>query len=170
MAVTVWNKLYRAELLKDVRFRTGRIFEGLLFMYDLSPTVKKYPGDIVIIPHHLYYYRMRQGSICHSEEPSNIGSLRSLMDIATESKEKNPAFAHKMEMRCHQTIIYLNGQIELNKEWKRKYASTYRPLLKQISLLEIAKYQVSIKYKIALFVIRLCPAIYPVLLKIKRMT
>ena len=167
MTVAVWNKLFRAELLKDIRFRVGRIFEDSLFMHDLSPILKQYPGDVVVIPHYLYYYRIRQGSICHGEEPYIIGNLHSYLDIITESKEQNPEFAQKLETQCQKNIIYLNGQLELNKEWKKKYAPTFRPLMKQISWRRIFSFQASWKGKIAMLIIRLYPAAYPVLRKIK---
>ena len=169
MTVAVWNKFFRAELLKDIRFRVGRIFEDSLFMHDLSPILKQYPGDVVVIPHYLYYYRIRQGSICHGEEPNIIGSLHSYLDIITESKEQNPKFAQKLETQCQKNIIYFNGQLELNKEWKKKYAPTFRPLMKQISWRRIFSFQASWKGKIAMLIIRLYPPLYPILLNIGRM-
>lgn len=167
--VTVWNKLYRSILLKDIRFRVGRNFEDLLFMHDLSPILKQYLGDVVVIPHYLYYYRIRQGSICHGEEPSIIGNLHSYLDIITESKEQNPEFAQKLETQCQKNIIYFNGQLELNKKWKKKYAPTFRPLMKQISWRRIFSFQASWKGKIAMLIIRLYPPLYPILRNIKHM-
>ena len=167
MSVVVWNKLFRAELMKDIRFRVGRIFEDSLFMHDLSPILKQYPGDVVVIPHYLYYYRIRQGSICHGEEPSIIGNLHSYLDIITESKEQNPEFAQKLETQCQKNIIYFNGQLELNKEWKKKYAPTFRPLMKQIPWWRIFSFQASWKGKIAMLIIRLYPPLYPILRNIK---
>ena len=169
MTVAVWNKLFRAELLKDIRFRVGRIFEDSLFMHDLSPILKQYPGDVVVIPHYLNYYRIRQGSICHGEEPKIIGSLHSYLDIITESKEQNPEFAQKLEIQCQQYIINFNGQLELNKEWKKKYAPTFRPLMKQIPWRIIFSFQASWKGKIAMLIIRLYPPLYPILLNIRHM-
>ena len=169
MTVAVWNKLFRTELMKDIRFRVGRIFEDSLFMHDLSPILKQYPGDVVVIPHYLYYYRIRQGSICHGEEPNIIGSLHSYLDIITESKEQNPEFAQKLEIQCQQNIINFNGQLELNKEWKKKYAPTFRPLMKQIPWRRIFSFQASWKGKIAMLIIRLYPPLYPILLNIRRM-
>ena len=168
ITVAVWNKLFRAELLKNIRFRVGRIFEDLLFMHDFSPILKKYPGEVVTIPHYLYYYRIRQGSICHGEEPAVFRSLHTFLEIITESKEKNPVFAHKLEMQQQRNIIYLNGQLELNKEWKKKYAATFRPLVKQIPILRIFNFQTSWKGKLAMLVIRIWPSAYPVLRQIKR--
>ena len=169
MSVVVWNKLFRSELLKSIRFRVGHNFEDSLFMHDLSPILKIYPGEVVTIPHYLYYYRIRQGSICHGNEPSLIGKLKSLREILIESKKENSNFAYKLEKNCLQSIIFLNGQIELKQEWKMKYAPTYRPLMKQISILQILTFQTSWIFKITILIIRLYPAAYPVLRKIKRM-
>ena len=134
--VAVWNKLFRAELLKNTRFRVGRIFEDLLFMHDFSSTLKKYPGEVVTIPHYLYYYRIHQGSICHGVEPAIFKSLHTYLEIINESKKENPIFAHKLVMQQQRNIIYLNGQLEQNKEWKKKFAATFRPLLKKYLSLE----------------------------------
>lgn len=167
MSVVVWNKLFCSELLKSIRFRVGRNFEDFLFLHDLSPILKKYSGEVVTIPHYLYYYRIRQGSICHGDEPSLIEKLKSLREILIESKKENSDFAHKLEMNCLQNIIFLNGQLELKKEWKKKYGPTYRPLMKQIPFHKIYTFQTSWIFKIALLVIRICPAAYSVLRKIK---
>ena len=167
--VTVWNKLYRSKLLKDIRFRVGRTFEDLLFMHDLSPILKKHMGKVVKIPHYLYYYRIRQGSICHSKEPAIIGILLSNLDIIAESKELNPKFAHKLEIKHQPNIIYLNGQLEVNKQWKKKYVSTFRPLLKHIPIWSIFSFQASLISKLAMFIIRIYPEAYPVLQGIKHM-
>lgn len=169
MSVVVWNKLFCSELLKSIRFRVGHNFEDSLFMHDLSPILKKYSGEVVTIPHYLYYYRIRQGSICHGDEPSLIEKLKSLREILIESKKENSDFAHKLEMNCLQSIIFLNGQIELKQEWKKRYTPTYRPLMKQISIQQIFTFQTSWIFKIVMLIIRIYPAAYPVLRKIKHL-
>ena len=65
-------------------------------------------------------------------------------------------------------IIFFNGQLEMNKEWKRKYVSTFRPLLKGIPALEILGYDVGLRSMVALLIIRVCPTLYPILRSIKR--
>lgn len=60
--VVVWNKLYRRELFKDIRFPKGKIHEDEFTTYKLihkSRTV----ADINLP---LYYYRQREGSIMKS--------------------------------------------------------------------------------------------------------
>ena len=167
--VTVWNKLYQAELLKEIRFRKGRIVEDILFMYDFLPICISQQAFLLLLPDYLYYYRIRQGSICRCSNPILPESIRCRKEIAESSRIQYPDFSGAVNRLANREIIYFNGLLELNKEWKRKYASTFRPLLKQIPYSEIIGYKVSINSKIAQFVIRLYPAAYPVLRKIKHL-
>ena len=166
--VNVWNKLYQAELLKEIRFRKGRIVEDVLFMYDFLPICISQQALLLLLPDYLYYYRIRQGSICRCSTPILPESIRCRKEIAESCRTEYPDFSRAVNQLANREIISFYGQLELNKEWKRKYASTFRPLLKQIPFSEIIKYDVSINSKTALFVIRLYPAAYPVLRKIKR--
>ncbi|MBR5824695.1 MAG: glycosyltransferase [Paludibacteraceae bacterium] len=165
--VTVWNKLYQAELLKEIRFRKGRIVEDVLFMYDFLPICISQQAMLLLLPDYLYYYRIRQGSICRCSTPILPESIRCRKEIAKSSRIEYPDFSRAVNRMANQEIIFFNGQLELNKEWKRKYTATFRPLLKQIPFSEIIRYDVSFNSKIALFIIRLYPASYPILLKIK---
>ena len=167
--VTVWNKLYQAELLKEIRFRKGRIVEDVLFMYDFLPICISQQALLLLLPDYLYYYRIRQGSICRCSNPILPESIRCRKEIAESSRKEYPDFSRAVNRLANREIISFNSQLELNKEWKRKYASTFRPLLKQIPFSEIARYDVPTKSKIILFIIRLCPAAYSVLRNIKHM-
>ena len=61
---TVWNKLYRREVIGNTRFREGRNNEDTLFMYDLGKNIVCMNVCMVEIPHYVYYYRYREDSIC----------------------------------------------------------------------------------------------------------
>ena len=64
----VWNKLYRRDVIGDVRFREGKIHEVFLFAMDLSASVERLHAGTLSIPDSLYVYRRRSGSICLSRE------------------------------------------------------------------------------------------------------
>ena len=167
--VNVWNKLYQAELLKEIRFREGRIVEDVLFMYDFLPICISQQALLLLLPDYLYYYRIRQGSICRCSTPILPESIRCRKEIAESSRKEYPDFSRAVNRMVNREIIFFNGQLEQNKEWNRKYAHNFRPLLKQIPFSEIIRYDISFNSKIALFIIRIYPAAYPVLRKIKRM-
>lgn len=168
LPVVVWNKLYRAELIEKLRFKEGRIVEDVLYMYDLSLEVKKQRMSLLQIPDCLYFYRIRMGSICHCEVPLLPESIRCRMEIAVASQSTNPVFSRKIRKMVNREIIFFNGQLEMNKEWKRKNVSTFRPLLKGIPALEILGYDVGLRSMVALLIIRVCPTLYPILRSIKR--
>ena len=54
----VWNKLYRASLLREVRFPVGRQHEDEYVTYRLAWSAQ----DIAVLPYPLYFYRQRLGS------------------------------------------------------------------------------------------------------------
>ena len=74
----------------------------------------------------------------------------------------------KLEEMIHAEILSLNGMLERNPVWKQKYASTYRPMLRKITIGEIWKYDKSFRNKVIWSIIRICPTLYPYLRQIKR--
>ena len=54
-----WNKLYRKELFKTVRYPEGKLFEDVITTYKLVYEAQK----IYYLDRILYYYRKREGSI-----------------------------------------------------------------------------------------------------------
>ncbi len=57
-----WNKLYRRELWQDLRYPAGRIHEDDAVAHLLFWQAKK----VVCLADVLYFYRLRQGSICRT--------------------------------------------------------------------------------------------------------
>ena len=169
LPVVVWNKLYRVSLIEKLRFREGRIVEDVLYMYDLSLEVKRQQLSLLQLPDCLYYYRIRKGSICNnSDVPVLPDSIRCRMEIAQAVQSDNPDFSRKVRKMVDREIIIFNGQLELNKEWKKKYVSTFYPLLKQIPIKDIFTYEVSLRLRAVLLAIRVFPQLYPVLRSMKR--
>ncbi len=55
------NKLYKREIIDDLRFKKGVWFEDVEFMYRLLPYVK----SIGVVNEYYYYYLQREGSITY---------------------------------------------------------------------------------------------------------
>lgn len=77
--IVAWNKLYRKDLLKNIRFPEGHVYEEIATTHKLI-----YRADRIIkVPQHLYYYRFRRGSITNSSN-----SLNDLDDLLNMSKQR----------------------------------------------------------------------------------
>lgn len=61
--VVVWNKIYKKELFRDIRFPKGRIHEDEFIMYKILHKSNK----IIDTNLPMVYYRQRNGSIMNSE-------------------------------------------------------------------------------------------------------
>ena len=83
----VWNKLYRSELFKNIKFPDGRFHEDDAVTYKLLEASDKMIG----IPKRLIHYRMRKNSIAHSH------SLNNLIDYWTFCHEKYNALKDRYE-------------------------------------------------------------------------
>lgn len=55
-----WNKLYRASLFNDIRFKDNRYYEDYLYIYNITKRMR----SIYYIAKPYYYYRIRDNSIC----------------------------------------------------------------------------------------------------------
>lgn len=54
-----WNKLYRRDVIGDIRFPVGRLHEDEFFTYRVIANASR----LVLVPEAKYYYRQRAGSI-----------------------------------------------------------------------------------------------------------
>lgn len=77
-----WNKLYSAEIFKEVRYPEGRNFEDIATAYLLFDKAKK----IVKIPEYLYYYQIREGSI--SAHITDEKWVKNCKDIVLSQEER----------------------------------------------------------------------------------
>ena len=60
--VTAWNKMYKSETWKELRFPVGRYHEDEFLLHRIVYGMRK----IALIPTCLYYYRQRENSIVHT--------------------------------------------------------------------------------------------------------
>lgn len=62
---TVWAKLYREDIVKNIPFREGRTNEDTLFNYDSCSYIENNSIYMKILPKYMYYYRYSENSICN---------------------------------------------------------------------------------------------------------
>ncbi|MDY4690031.1 MAG: glycosyltransferase family 2 protein [Alphaproteobacteria bacterium] len=63
ISYSVWNKLYRASILKDIKFDENNFYEDWIFIALLFPKIK----SVCSISNKLYGYRIRENSVMRSK-------------------------------------------------------------------------------------------------------
>lgn len=105
----VWNKLYKADIWKELRFDYGKLHEDLFIMYKIMYKCKV----VSIVKENLYFHRVREGSI--SLQLSNFKRAR---DVIEASENRVNFFRDKEKEYYYMCLIEHIGNI------RRAYTST----------------------------------------------
>lgn len=143
VSYTVWNKLYRADLIRNVRFREGRTNEDTLYMYDLGKVMESTQYLMVEIPCYVYYYRLRENSICtSSKNPLFIDIIKNQHDMMDECKNLDKKIWNAIYFQYSKNLFVFLDSLLFNDVWKPLYFKTYQTELRQIPFSYIwAKYK-----------------------------
>ncbi len=164
------NKLYRADLLKDVRFRVGKTNEDTLFMYDLSKIICLNNVDMLELPYYTYYYRMHEGSICNTiSSPIEIAYISNLEQIYNESDTDELRNAAKyMINRATFFFCVLLAQGYYGNLYDC-YFACYRSKLKNVTSSQIRDTEYdSVSLILIFWMIKNAPCLYKIIYMIKR--
>jgi glycosyltransferase involved in cell wall biosynthesis len=89
MNPAVWNKLYRYELVKDLRFTTVKRGEDILYLIRMLPSIQ----SVCFINEALYHYRVRYDSLSNTITEKNFDEFLVLFcaikDGYSESREND---------------------------------------------------------------------------------
>ncbi len=88
------NKIYKREVIGDLRFKKGVWFEDVEFMYRLLPHVK----SIGIVNEYYYYYLQREGSITYVYNSKLYDFLYNLDGVVEYYKENDFYDEYKEEL------------------------------------------------------------------------
>lgn len=128
---TVWNKLYRREIFRSLRFEIGKLHEDVFFTYQAFGISER----IAKIENPLYFYRQRSGSIMGSEfSVRNLDSLEARKQQYLYMKNNFPALSEKAQSQVLRNCLYL-GQKALNGSdaaVAKKVIKRIRPLFDEI--------------------------------------
>lgn len=134
ISFTVWNKIYKRELLCGIKFREGRTNEDTLFMYDLGKKVRKSQCRMVEIPHYVYFYRYREDSICTSaKNPLALDVIQNQKDMMKDCLLTDKRLWDAIFLRYTQTVYHFLDGLLTNDVWKPLYFKTYQCELRKIS-------------------------------------
>ncbi|WP_349410684.1 glycosyltransferase family 2 protein [Pseudalkalibacillus sp. SCS-8] len=98
----VWAKLYQTELIKNIPFKKGVIFEDMYWSYKVMKEVQQY----VIINEPLYHYYQRSSSISGTYSPRSMDLIYGMKERHTFLKEQYPDLVY--ESSRHILMEYLN--------------------------------------------------------------
>ena len=127
----VWNKLYKAELVKKYSFTEGVYYEDMLW----TPNILKEANKLVTVPDTIYYYRVNKNSIV-KKKPSDkkqLDSYNSHKYIVDFFEENNLNLVKKFKQYTKKIIYFTNVPIARIKEyegWNTFYLFNFIPLFK----------------------------------------
>lgn len=162
-SVTVWNKLYKRELLDNLVFYEGLNSEDNLFTYDMGVLLNSLDMNFYHIDNCLYYYRVnRIGSITNDFENCAKDALK-ILDImysrASDNSIKLLLIGKKINRLLFTTIFNDN----------RENINSIKQELSKISILKLyGKSQISYKLLLKVILFKIHPTLLKVILQIWR--
>lgn len=150
--IVVWNKLYKREIFKSLRFPKGKINEDEFTTYKIFYNLDK----VAVTSEKLYYYRYSPDSIMNRKfNKKRLDLIEALEERIEFYKEKNEKELYNLTLKCYieHLIEYFRlckRDIEDKSYYKlilKKYRNNF---LKMIMLKEI-KIKSKIKYAIFFF-------------------
>lgn len=125
ICVAVWCKLFRADLLRTVRFREGKLNEDSLFSFDLSLFLEKCDLNVFVIPDVIYFYIVRKGSICFSKRPLHIDILENLNYIENEYRKMGDPRYLSVHHIYNAVLFQFNRAMLDFTSWYKDYTNPY---------------------------------------------
>lgn len=130
----VWNKLYRRDIITEP-FPEGKVFEDIYVMSYWFRNVRK----VVLTPQPLYHYRMRQGSIMHSNFCNNLYDyITNSMDRARVAHDLYPKLFPEKDLNEALFRFAVNGaktiaRKELDEEKRMEFIRRISTLLQGVN-------------------------------------
>lgn len=135
--IVAWNKLYKTELFKEIRYPVGKIHEDEFTTYKLIYQAKK----IVYFPEQLYYYYQRNnGSIMRSSYNEKrldyIEAMEERLQFYKQKEEKE-LYEITFQNYCYMLVqhyaccrLYLKDKKILRQNLRRKMKKNWKDFIK----------------------------------------
>lgn len=159
MKQVVWNKLYKKETIKDIRFPKGRYIDDEFWTYKVVNQANK----VCITDEKLYFYRQHSSSIMGRKyNVRRLDVVDALKERMLYIKEKQPRLENKatlsyiaMVMYQYQCLSLHKNQLDQDKSFRRKLFQDFRELKK--SDFDKALMLSNNKYKLWYRLFYICP-------------
>lgn len=117
----IWNKLFKKEVIENIRFKPGRYNQDWLFMFEVSLVMSERGLKMVELPFPLYNYMEREGSILQSKAAYvAVDTINNMYDAYKEcirrSLNEEAAIMYK---RYVVHILWASNKARINK-WPYK--------------------------------------------------
>ena len=145
------NKLYRLDILKQVRFMEGRNNEDILFMYELGKQIEQNGLKLLELPYKAYYYRMRLESITSTTKVPLQKDIILNLEYMLHN-EQNVRIRMELKRQLIANLFAFLDEIVVTPSWSHYY-STFKYKLKSIEWKEITRLY---GYKDCLWIWLLC--------------
>lgn len=133
------SKLYRRELVEQVRFTVGRVNEDSLYLFDLSQKIKELKLAMLEIPYYGYHYRMRSGSICRDENRPLIPAvIRNYQEMEAKTKNSDPKLSESLRYHWQPLLLSYYENLLMDSS-ESELARRYEEEVRTISLVDIWK-------------------------------
>lgn len=157
--VGVWNKLFKRELLENIKFPVGKVSEDYFVMYKIFYKAK----SVFYTSKSLYFYRQRQNSITKSRK-TKFDVLEALDQYVEFAKNIEPSLINSAihslvfsQLGVYNTILNNHDSLDKKKELKKKIKSNYKIAY---------DYEESRSRKMQLFLFKHMNLLYPIFYKI----
>lgn len=110
----VWNKLYKAQLVKKVNFKEGVYFEDVIW----TPQILELANGLVTVPNTVYWYRVNQNSIVKkSSKKKQFDAYKAKKFLIEFLASKGIEFPKKTRTLTKETISFVGIPIIKIKEY-----------------------------------------------------
>ena len=153
--VYVWNKLYKKDLFKKIKFPVNKNSEDIYVMYEIISLCEKVVYES--IPK--YYYVQRKNSIVNNTNKINIDAIEASLHAINYLNNNK-------ELQRYAIKNYLNTRLRCYK--KLLYSNKDDKTIRNDYLRELKKYNnipYTNKEKIELFLLKYLPGIYKIINK-----
>lgn len=120
----IWNKIYKKELLEDIRFKQGISFcEDVLFLYMVYAKVKK----VGAIHEAMHYYLQRTGSLTYTYNDKLYELIEAMDEVIIYYKNVNKFVDYEQELEysyvryLYATFIKRLAKTKDKKQFKNGY-------------------------------------------------
>lgn len=138
-------KLYRREILGELRFPIGRVSEDLATCHLFLDNARR----IVFSNACLYYYRQRENSIMHEFNPKRMDAIEWAQNIEKFCFNKYPAICDAATCRTFNVAVHLLLELPMDDEKHDKFYQSIMAEIKRTRLNVLLNYKSRGREKVA---------------------